>query len=151
MYSSKVFYLFIEGLYYCTTNSDPCTINTNLGWIHFLHVVRPYCTRVRLYGNQSANDCFTASEAWGTFSSTNGDFWIKANFWLGYLGGWTVEMNNLVLKKYTLWFNVKIELLFINSYKLFMYLSLSDDLSFNPTLQVTFRMISQNHQTYDGR
>ena len=49
MYSSKVFYSFIQGLYYCTTNSDPCTINTNLGWINknigwinFLHVVRPY-------------------------------------------------------------------------------------------------------------
>ena len=44
-YSSKVFYLFIQG----STNSDPCTINTNLGsinkkvgWINFLQVVRPY-------------------------------------------------------------------------------------------------------------
>ena len=27
----QVFYLFIQGLYHCTTNSDPCTINTNLG------------------------------------------------------------------------------------------------------------------------
>ena len=26
--------LFIQGLYYCTTNSDPCTINTNLWWIN---------------------------------------------------------------------------------------------------------------------
>ena len=34
--------LFIQGLYYCTTNSDPCTINTNLGWKFFLHVERPY-------------------------------------------------------------------------------------------------------------
>ena len=34
IYSSKVFYLFIQGLYYYTTNSNPCTINTNIGWIN---------------------------------------------------------------------------------------------------------------------
>jgi len=33
-YSSKIFYLFIQGLYYYTTNSHPCTINTNLEWIN---------------------------------------------------------------------------------------------------------------------
>ena len=26
--------LFIHGFYYCTNNSDPCTINTNLRWIN---------------------------------------------------------------------------------------------------------------------
>ena len=34
MYSSKFFYLFIQGLYYYTTNSNACTVITNLGWIN---------------------------------------------------------------------------------------------------------------------
>ena len=36
------FFLFIQGLYYCTTNSDPCTINTNLVLLY--HVLLYYCS-----------------------------------------------------------------------------------------------------------
>ena len=44
MYSSKVFCLFIQGLYHCATNSDPCTINTNLGWINIKRWMNKFST-----------------------------------------------------------------------------------------------------------
>ena len=43
--------LFIQGLYYCTTNSDPCTIITNLGWINKKHWINKFstCRKAFLY------------------------------------------------------------------------------------------------------